>query len=194
MKLLSNINLKSKIMKQAIKTYVYELGTGKFLAEKKSYGEVERELGLSHGFVYDALRRANGKIASRNVVVSTTKYDVFPIENFPNMQKFNKVFKVDNPIVEEVKSQVVAITLTEEQLRQKHDMFFMVFTYVKAIPPTKFVEEGQLLRELGLLGKPRYRDAISRQELKEYKGKVDGTVYYGSIESIKKLKSEGVLQ
>jgi hypothetical protein len=180
-------------MKQAIKTYLYELGTGKFLEEKESYGAVERMLEIPKGTVYDVLRRGNGRIASRNVVVSKTKYDVFPIENFPNLQKYNKVFKVDkSTILQEVKTP--EITMSEEQLRQKHDMFFMVFTYVKAIPPTKFVEEGQLLRELGLVGKPRYRDAITRPELREYKGKVDGTVYYGSIESIKKLKSEGVLQ
>lgn len=84
--------------------------------------------------------------------------------------------------------------ISENELRQKHDMFFIIFTHVKQIPIGKYIEESQLLKELGLYGKARYRDAISRSELKDYKGKVDGTVYYGSVESISKLKSEGVLQ
>jgi len=180
-------------MKQAIKTYLYELSTGKFLDEKESYGEAERTFGLPHGAVYDYIRRSGGVIQKYNAIVSTVKYDVYPIETLPNFQKYNKVYTVEKPVVQEVKK-TPTIILTEEQLRRKHDMFFMIFSYVKAIPSSKFVEEGQLLRELGLYGKPRYRDAISRPELKEYKGKVDGTVYYGSVESIKKLKNEGVLQ
>jgi ribosomal protein L37E len=101
------------------------------------------------------------------------------------------------PVIEpvsEVQAKLPEGMLSEEQLRQKHDMFFMVFSYVKKIPTGKYVEESQMLRELSIIGKPRYRDSISRPELKEYRGKVDGTIYYGELQSIKKLKNEGVLQ
>ena len=83
--------------------------------------------------------------------------------------------------------------ISETDLRRKHDMFYIILAFVKKIQIGKFIEESQMLKEVGLYGKPRYRDAISRVELKDYKGKVDGTTYYGHSESIQKLKNEGVL-
>jgi hypothetical protein len=85
------------------------------------------------------------------------------------------------------------LAITESELRQKHDMFFNIFKRVKEISRGLFIEENQLLKELGYQGKPRYKDAIARDELKIYRGKVDGTIYYGHPDSIDKLKKEGVL-
>ena len=83
--------------------------------------------------------------------------------------------------------------LSEAQLRERHDMFFIIMTYLQKIQKGMFIEESQMLKDLGLYGKARYREALSRLE-KEYRGKVDGTIYYSNPESISKLKSEGVLQ
>lgn len=84
--------------------------------------------------------------------------------------------------------------VSESQLREKHDKFFIIMNFLRAIPEGNFIDEGQLLKEVKLLGKPGYRDALAREEIKPYKGKVDGTTYYGAIKSINKLKTEGVLQ
>ena len=163
--------------------YMYDPKTGKYKDKAESYRELEEKYGLYKGAVSDGLRRPVNAIRARRLLVSKQKYDVHPAY-------------LDNGNVEpeQIKTLIPQGTLTEEQLRKKHDMFFIVFEYVKNIPEGKFVEESQMLREVGLLGKPRYRDAISRHELKEFKGKVDGTIYYGNQESIKKLKLEGVLQ
>lgn len=132
---------------------------------------------LYRGAMTDAMKHG-GKIG--NTLVSLIKADIFP----------------GTPPMREVKRKEIngIGVFTEGQLREKHDMFFMVYSYVSKIPKGSYIEEIHMLKELGLLGKPRYRDAISRHELKENKGRVDGVNYYGHIESIKKLKSEGVLQ
>jgi hypothetical protein len=83
--------------------------------------------------------------------------------------------------------------VSEAVLRQKHDMFFIIQNRLKQIPKGFYMEESQLLKDLGLYGKPRYKDALARVE-KDYRGKVDGSIYYGHPESIRKLKNEGVLQ
>jgi hypothetical protein len=171
--------------------YLYDLTTGAYVDERPSYAEAERKYGLHKNAVYDALRRGKGILAKANLVASRTKYDVFPIDTLPNLQRINRIIEVKEPVAD-VKTP--STLLTEEQVRQRHDMFFMIISFVNRIPNGNFVEEGQLLRELGLLGKPRYREALSRPELREHKGKVDGTTYYGSTESIRKLKQEGVLQ
>lgn len=167
--------------------HLYDSNTGMYLESFSSFREAERIKGWYRGAISDALKR---RFKSRNgILCSTIRYDVYP--GFVEVEKL-----VEEPEKSECKSNTrfLSKSLTEQELRQKHDMFFMVKNYVENIPVGRFVDETQMLRDLGILGKPRYRDAIMRPELKEYKGKVDGTTYYGSIESIKKLKSEGVLQ
>jgi hypothetical protein len=85
------------------------------------------------------------------------------------------------------------LSITEQELRQKHDMFFNILKRVKEISKGWFIEENKLLKELSYQGKPRYKDALAKEELKPYRGKVDGTTYYGHPDSIAKLKQEGVL-
>ena len=110
-----------------------------------------------------------------------------------------KEVSIDSPastggIIPVLAKNSASIGISEDELRCKHDMFFIILSYVKNISGGSFIEETKMLKELTLYGKPRYRDAISRAELKAYKGKVDGTVYYGHPDSIHKLKSEGILQ
>lgn len=161
--------------------HLYDKETGKYVRPFKSYGELEQELGLYRGYVYEFLK---GKNKRAKVLISTQKYDTYPgVTSVPEVRK------------EEPKQAPQSdLLLSETDLRQKHDMFYKVLSFVKEIPGGMFVEESKMLRQLGILGKPRYRDIISREELKEFRGKVDGTIYYGSPASIKKLKSEAVLQ
>ncbi len=167
--------------------HLYRESTGDYIKTYNSFSELEKEHNLYRGKVYESLVKGRklGQIGN-DLIVSKIKYDAYP--------KMGEVRNIEVKDNEQIQIKSPIMTLTEEQLRQKHDMFFMVFSYIKRIPIGKFVEESQMLRELGLLGKPRYRDALIRIELKEHKGKVDGVVYYGHSESIKKLKQEGVLQ
>lgn len=163
------------MQKNSQPVYYYDSETKKYIKPFTSKSEAERELGLYRGQVGDAMRGRNN---TKHLLFSTIKAEYFP----------------DIRAAVPGKSVQANNTLTEDQLREKHDMFFMIFSFVKGLPSGRFIDEPSMLRQLSLLGKPRYKEALSRPELKEYKGRVDGVVYYGSTSSIKKLKSEGVLQ
>jgi hypothetical protein len=162
----------------------YDPVTGKYIRTYPSFTVCEQELGMYRGSVSEILK---GKTRMRpGMLLSTERWEIFP-DLIPLEEG------VIQPATNKIKTDVTGM-LTEDELRRKHDMFFMVYSFVKNIPYGKFVEEPVLLRQLGLIGKPRYKDALSRAELKLFKGKVDGVVYYGNSTSIQKLKSEGVLQ
>lgn len=153
---------------------------GSYLKSFASQSALETELGTYRGATRDILR---GVIKKPKILVSETKADKYP-------GAIPKNIETDNP---QVKPQTKTL-LSEEELRKKHDMYFMILSFVKSIPSGSYIDESTMLRQLSLYGKPRYRDALSRQEIKDYRGRADGTIYYGSIHSIKKLKDEGVLQ
>jgi hypothetical protein len=165
--------------------HLYDSETGQFIQTYPSQKELERSRGLYRGAITDNLRRKNG--LHNKILVSRIKYDVHP--KFSGEPPRNTQVVISESI-----QPTKANTLSEDELRKKHDMFFMIHSFVSNIPEGRFVEEPVMLRQLGLLGKPRYREALSRAELKDYRGKVDGVIYYGSAISIRKLKQEGVLQ
>ncbi|GEM_PF-5501187 len=158
--------------------YLYDPQTKKLLKEFTSQRLAERELGLYRGAISDYLRKG---INRSKYLFCRTKADYYP---------------ESNASVEVIENQEITLinTLSEDELRQKHDMFFIILSFVKNIPEGRYVDEATMLRQLSLIGKPRYREALARIELKDHRGKVDGVIYYGSMNSIKKLKQEGVLQ
>jgi hypothetical protein len=162
--------------------HLYDHNTGVFIRTYPSQGSLEKDNGLYRGAVGDYL---NGR-GNFRVLVSRQKYDIHP--DFSNG---NSAETFSEP---QIISPLKLNTLSEDDLRKKHDMFYMISSFIKGIPDGRYVEEPVMLRQLGLMGKPRYREALSRAELKDNRGKVDGVIYYGSISSIKKLKNEGVLQ
>ena len=162
--------------------YLYDTKTGKNIGGPyTSQRDAERQHGFYRGYISDIQR---GKVKGEpKVLVSEEKYDTYPGFTPGSTQP-----------KEEQKPATGVTHISEADLRKKHDMYFMVLSFIQGIPEGEFVEESVMLRHLGIVGKPRYRDAITRPELKDFKGKVDGVTYYGSQTSIKKLKSEGVLQ
>ena len=166
--------------------HFYDPKTGAYLNSYPTYREAERTLNLYRNAVSDLLRRRRkgGKF-----LCSRIKTDVYP--GFVPSMDHHDALPI-NEGSEFVKP--MSGMLTEEQLRKKHDMLFMVLSSVKSLTKKEFIEETQMLRDLGLLGKPRYRDILTRSELKDYHGKADGVVYYGHPDSIRRLKQEGVLQ
>lgn len=170
------------IMKKGNEVHLYHSDTGVYIKTYSSNTQFERENGLYRGAIREYL---NGRRKTFPLLISTARYDIHPdIAGLPATD-------IESP---PSPSMAIANTLSEDELRRKHDMFFMIYTFVKNIPDSRFVEESGMLRQLGLLGKPRYREALSRPELKEYKGRVDGVTYYGTQASVRKLKQEGVLQ
>lgn len=163
----------------------YDIQSGKHSGVFPSFGIFEKEHGLYRGSVRDILKYNGGK--RNNILISIERHDIHPLYNGVPLNKLIEPIKVKD---ERPKENL----LSEDELRIKHDMYYMIQIYLNGMPDGKFVEESAMLRQLSLLGKPRYREALSRHELKEYKGRVDGVTYYGSPASIKKLKSEGILQ
>jgi hypothetical protein len=166
--------------------HLYDSVTGEYVTTYESQRALERENGMYRGAISDML---TGKTKLK-LLISTERYDIHPSFEAVACQKPPQEIPQET---KPVKVQDIGL-MSEAELRKKHDMFYMIFSFVKGIPEGKFVEETNMLRQLTLLGKPRYRDALSRAELKQFKGKVDGVTYYGASVSIQKLKSEGVLQ
>lgn len=82
--------------------------------------------------------------------------------------------------------------LTEEQLRKKHDVFFIVADAAKKLKPGKYLTESEFVQLSGIRF-PGYRDALNHPDNAKYRGKAGATTYWSHPESIKKLKSEGIL-
>lgn len=176
--------------------YVYDIRTGELKQTFCSGRDMEKQFELYRGASLKIQKTHQGKF--EDWIISKEKYDLFPLNTLS--EKILPYVRLKKPLPPAFvsppmeKEQVPGNVLSEDQLRQKHDMFFIVRSYIDKLPVGQFIEEAQMLRELGLYGKPRYRDAITRTELRDNKGKVDGTTYYGHIDSIRKLKQEGVLQ
>lgn len=170
-------------MQKSKPIYQYDNITGKLIASFTSQSEAEQSLGLYRGAAYDIL---SGSCNRKGLLLSTEKYDVYP----------DLRTDIDKPILKltvKPKEKEVNLTLSEKDLREKHDMYYIISKFVNDIPEGQYIEETAMLRHLSLFGKPRYREALTRVD-KDNKGKVDGTVYYGALNSIRKLKQEGVLQ
>jgi len=165
--------------------YLYDPQTKKLIREFESQRDAEKEFGLYRGAVSDCIRRGMNR---NKYLFSNIKSDFYP-------DRPKRIFNIKEILSKEPSLVGEPINaLSEEDLRKKHDKYFIVLSFLKEVPDGKYIDESSMLRQLSLYGKPGYREAISRPELKDFKGKVDGVVYYGSMNSIKKLKQEGVLQ
>jgi hypothetical protein len=153
----------------------YDNHTGVFIQSFPSFTEAEAQLKLYRGAVKDYLI---SKSPNPKMLFSREKYDVHPLKAGTT----------------EAIIPTQTIMLTEADIRRKHDKVFAIRTFIAEIPAGKFIEEGAMLRSLGMFGKPGYRDALKQPELTEHRGRADGVVYYGSIQSIRTMKTEGVLQ
>lgn len=165
--------------------YQYDPQSKKLIRKFDTQRDAERELGLYRGAILDYIR--NG-IKKDKYLFSNIKYDLFPDLPKRTLNIKEILTNEPSPVGEIISS------LSEKELRKKHDKYFIILSFLKEVPDGRYIDELSMLRQLSLYGKPGYREAVSRPELKGYKGKVDGVVYYGSVNSINKLKQEGVLQ
>jgi len=84
--------------------------------------------------------------------------------------------------------------ISEAQLRAKHDNKYKVNAAVRKLKPGNFIPESEFLRLADIKPGAGYRTAIDAEEFQKYKGKAGGVIYWSSMDSILKLKNEGVLQ
>ena len=84
--------------------------------------------------------------------------------------------------------------LTEEQLRSKHDIRYIVETKCKELKKGAYLPQGEFVQFCGIRPGAGYRDILEHPNHDQYHGKAQGgTVYWGHPDSIKKLKEDGVL-
>ena len=83
--------------------------------------------------------------------------------------------------------------LTEDELRRKYDVFYIVKQAADKLRVGVFVPESEFARQAGLRGQQGSRMALDNPELNRYHGKAGGTVYWSHPDSITKMKKETIL-
>ena len=101
-------------------------------------------------------------------------------------------FYPENPAPEQPEKHP-SVGLSEEQLRAKHDIRFIIATKLKELSPGVFLSRSEFVQFCGIRSGQGYSDVIEHPNFDAYHGKAGGVVYFSHPESIKKLKSEGVL-
>ena len=83
--------------------------------------------------------------------------------------------------------------LTEDDIRKRHDIVFIVRDKAAQVPKGEFYTESDFIRFAGIRVQPGYRQALDHPDFAMYRGKAGGTTYWGHPDSIQKLKDEYIL-
>ena len=81
--------------------------------------------------------------------------------------------------------------LTETQLREMFDIRSIVISELKGIPKGEFYRDHDFARRFQ--GKPGFRSILQGPEASAYCGKAQSQIFWGHPDSVKKMKSEGIL-
>ena len=88
--------------------------------------------------------------------------------------------------------------ITEEQLRQKHDVVYIlsqVFKKIETEEENTFYEKSDIIKLANLSpGYPGIGTVLESENFKKYSGKAGGTTYWGKSAAITKLKEEGIMR
>ena len=84
--------------------------------------------------------------------------------------------------------------LSEDQLRAKHDVKYQVKQAVKTLTEDVYLSTPEFIQHAKIKLGQGYRAVIDHPDFETYHGRTGSTVYWSHQDSIKKLKSEGVLQ
>jgi hypothetical protein len=80
--------------------------------------------------------------------------------------------------------------INEAQLRQKHDIGYIINQKLLELKPGSFYTESEFVKMCNIRGAYRtYLDGLT-----DYRGKASGITYYAHPDSIRKMKMEGILQ
>ena len=86
-----------------------------------------------------------------------------------------------------------AVGLTEAQMRAKYDIRFIVANKCKELKQGVYLSRAEFVKFCGIRPGQGYTDVINHPDYDAYRGKAGGDIFYSHPDSIKKLKSEGVL-
>ena len=88
--------------------------------------------------------------------------------------------------------------ITEDQLRQKHDVVYIlsqVFVKIEAEEGNVFYEKSDIIKRANLSpGYPGISTVLESEDFKKYSGRAGSTMYWGKPEAIAKLKEEGIMR
>ena len=86
------------------------------------------------------------------------------------------------------------IGISIEELRSKHDIFYIVQKTVESLEKDVFYQNSDFIVKCNFPSNSGYRETLERKEFESYRGKAGSSIYWGHPESIGKLKEEGVLR
>lgn len=117
----------------------------------------------------------------------------------PNSKKHMPTEKEQQPLpqaptVQSPKNGSKPMGLTEDQLRSKHDIRYIVVSKCKDLKKGVYLTQGEFIQFCGIRPGAGYRDILEHPNHDQYHGKAQGgTIYWGHPDSISKLKDDGVL-
>ena len=120
--------------------------------------------------------------------VKSSKVEDYVQANNEKIKESEKVFK---GVIEDFVNNKM-LGLSENELRMKHDLFFIVKENAEKLEKGVYLPEPEFIRFSNLKG-AGYRAALDHPSFNEYKGKAGGVTYWSNKESIYKMKKEGVL-
>lgn len=104
-----------------------------------------------------------------------------------------EVPKEDAPLLQIEPEPSKSLGLSEEQLRAKHDVRFIVASKLKELKQGTYLTRSEFIQFCGIRPGQGYNDVLEHPNYDSYHGKAGGVVYFSHPDSIRKLKSEGVL-
>ncbi len=139
------------------------------------------------------VRRLSPIIGKGYTTVERYYYDWKNTGTYPKNSYDKKITKLPDIQLQEIDIDKFEF-IDEKTLMEKHNMFFQFEQFLQSIPKGKYARETDVLKMLGLNGRPGYRAVIDHPDYKIYKGTADGIVYYGHPESIEQMKRKTTLK
>lgn len=84
--------------------------------------------------------------------------------------------------------------LSENQLREKHDVRYQVDCATKQLKEGFYLTDGEFVAMAKIKAGQGYRAVIDHPEFEKFRGRAGSVNYWSHPTSIKKLKEEGVMQ
>ena len=86
------------------------------------------------------------------------------------------------------------IGITLDEFRQKHDLNFIVSSVLKQLDDKLVYQKEDIIRLCKLRpGYPGLSSVLESKEYENYNGRAGGQIYWGTIDTIRKLKNQGLL-
>ena len=86
------------------------------------------------------------------------------------------------------------VGISESELRQKHDLKFIIQQTADQTPKGSFIPEADFIKQSNIRNQQGFRQDIEDLQFRQYRGKAGGIVYWGHPDSIAKMKEEGILR